>query len=374
MPDTTTANYGWTKPEVGASPDSWGTKLNADLDAIDSQMNATAASVAAAELAGQRLYFRNRLINGSARIDQRHGGLAVTLGSTIAYGLDRWKAMHGASAGAATLQQSVGGGPSAHGLPDCVTYAVTAGAGAAASDQWLLEQDIEGVMFADALFGTANAKAVTLSFWVQSSSGAGGTFCGALQNRDETRSYPFTFTINDNDVWEYKTITVPGDTIGTWPTDATVGLRVMFDLGSGSNFEATAGVWTGANRLRVSGGAMPSSSTGWTVSFTGVQLEIGTQATDWETRPYDDELRHCQRYFEIMTLGAGLPATPNYSSYGYVAWIYKTTKRAAPTVINAGAGANLAGLYSAGVDGVVGYETAGNTPCFGAASTADAEL
>jgi hypothetical protein len=154
---------------------------------------------------------------------------------------------------------------------------------------------IEGFDSADFGFGTANAKTITLSFWVRSS--LTGTFSGAFQNSGANRSYPFTFTINLADTFEYKTVTVVGETSGTWDTTNGKGIEVHFDLGSGSNRRGTAGAWNSNWNTGATGAVSLLQTNGATFYITGVQLEEGTVPTPFEHRPYGVELALCQRYY-----------------------------------------------------------------------------
>jgi hypothetical protein len=146
-------------------------------------------------------------------------------------------------------------------------------------------------------WGTANAKTVTLSFWVYSS--LTGTFGGALSNEAGNRSYPFSYTISSANTWTQASVTIAGDTTGTW-TGATngTGVNVRFGLGSGSTFSATAGAWGAGNIVQATGNVSVVGTNGATFYITGVQLEVGTQATSFEYRQCGTELALCQRYFE----------------------------------------------------------------------------
>jgi hypothetical protein len=168
------------------------------------------------------------------------------------------------------------------------------------SDFFAVLQNIEGFNFSDCDWGTANAKPVTLSFWVQSS--LTGTFGGSVTNSAINRSYPYSYTINSANTWEYKTITIAGDTTGTW-IGATngIGARVWFSLGAGSNLSGTAGAWAASTFTSATGATSVVGTNGATWYVTGVQLEVGTQATSFEYRQYGQELALCQRYYYRTT-------------------------------------------------------------------------
>ena len=143
--------------------------------------------------------------------------------------------------------------------------------------------------------GGASAKTVTLSFWVRSS--LTGTFGGSLRNSAVNRSYPFSYTISIADTWTYISITIPGDTTGTWLTNNGVGIYVTFGLGQGSGISAAAGSWVASNITNATGAQSVVGTNGATWYITGVQLEAGTQATPFDWRPYGQELALCQRYY-----------------------------------------------------------------------------
>jgi hypothetical protein len=176
----------------------------------------------------------------------------------------------------------------------------------------LIAQPIEGFNTADLSFGTANAKTITLSFQVYSS--LTGTFGGALANSAGTRSYPFSYTISSANTWTTISVTIAGDTTGTW-VGATngIGLVVRFGLGSGATFSGTSGAWAAANLVQPTGSVSVVGTNGATFYITGVQLEQNTSATPFERRLYGQELINCQRYFETS-----YPSTVTPGTFGYV--------------------------------------------------------
>jgi len=255
--------------------------------------------------------FRNRIINGDMRIDQRNAGAAVTINSAaVTYSVDRWAGYGQGSAGVFTLQQST---TVPTGFNNSLKVTVTtADASIAASDFYTLQQRIEGFNVADLGWGTANAKTVTLSFWVRSS--LTGTFSGALVGAAFARSYPFTYSISAANTWEQKSVTVARDTSGSWVTNNGTGLVVYFDLGSGSDYEGTVNAWNGALDVRVASSVRVISTLSADWYITGVQLEVGSVATPFERRDYGRELAMCQRYCFVVRGDSG--ASSGFVGYG----------------------------------------------------------
>jgi len=232
---------------------------------------------------------RNRIINGNMVIDQRNNGASVT-GS---YAVDRFEFQENSGSGYTVQRSSVA--PS--GFSNSLLITVTTAASASAGQTNRLIQRVEGHNIADLNFGSANASTVTLSFWVRSS--LVGTYCAALVNNAANRAYVAEYSISAANTWEYKTITVAGDTTGTWETGTASGVQVTFDFGSGSDFNATAGSWVAANDWRTTNQVNFANTSGATFYITGVQLEAGSIATPFERRLYVQELALCQRYYYI---------------------------------------------------------------------------
>jgi hypothetical protein len=349
MADTNTTNLSLVKPEVGASTDTWGTKINGNLDTIDALFSSGGAlsvnkggtgstTVAGAYTNLGISNFRNRIINGDMRIDQRNAGAAVSVGGSDVYTLDRFYARFASGSGH-TVQQ-VTTAPEGFSNSLLVTIG-TGGSPTSAQTNWVV-QIIEGFNTADFGFGTAAATSITLSFWVRSS--LTGTFGGAFENANETRAYPFTYTISAANTWERKTITLAGDTSGTWQTTNLGGLVVIFSLGAGSSLLGTPGAWVGASRRGATGETQVVATSGATWQVTGVQLEAGTVATPFERRDYGRELMMCQRYYEKsynIDVAVGTSTTLGSFAFGgstnsdgaiNASVTMRVVKRAAPTV------------------------------------------
>jgi hypothetical protein len=228
------------------------------------------------------------------RIDQRNAGASHTpIGNTCS--IDRWNFQLSQASKLNAQRFSITSGRdqvdnNTHALNATSTsaYSVTS------SDYFLLGQFIEGFNSADLGWGTSSAKTITISFWVTSS--LTGTFGGSLQNAGINRSYPFSYTISSANTWEKKTITIAGDTSGTWVTDNGLGIRLYFGLGAGSTVSGTAGSWASANYLSATGAVSVVGTNGAVFYITGVQLEAGSTATDFERRPIGVEMMLCQRY------------------------------------------------------------------------------
>jgi hypothetical protein len=314
-----------------------------DLVTVTSAGNMTVVgttSVAALAVNGNNisavnsLGFRNRIINGNMVIDQRNNGASVTVNTTVQYPVDRFSPQFSTTTGTAQRSTVAPAGFSN-------SLLITNGTGASPSSGQYngFRHEIEGFNTADLSWGTANALTITLSFWVRSS--ITGTYAGRLANSGDARIYVFTYTISAANTWEYKTITIAGDTSGTWATDNTRGIQIIWDLGSGSNFNGTAGVWGTSNVTRTSGSVNWIATSSATFQITGVQLEAGTVATPFEQIDYGRELLMCQRYFETTLTVApansmSVPETGAFAITDGVAvsfFQYRVQKRAVPTVI-----------------------------------------
>jgi hypothetical protein len=279
--------------------------------------------------------FKNRIINGAMTIDQRNAGASVTSNSaTNPYTLDRWRAVASTGSGQFSVQQNAGSVTPPAGFTNYLGVTSLATTSAGASDYFSIRQPIEGFNTADLGWGTANASTVTLSFWVRSS--LTGTFGGAIQNQTANRSYPFSYTISVANTWEQKSITIAGDTSGTWATNSSGSINLFMGLGAGSSISGTAGSWSGSDFRSATGAASVVGTNGATFYITGVQLEKGSTATSFDYRPYGTELFLCQRYFykfgntagaEIMPITAGC-----WGSSGRCSIYLGVPMRAAPTV------------------------------------------
>jgi len=242
--------------------------------------------------------FRNRIINGDMRISQRGTSFSLTGGD---FTLDRFR-FNQAIIGS-TIQPVVSQVTDAPaGFTHSLEYVNTNAATPTGTNQAAIETRIEGNNIADLSWGTADAKAVTLSFWVKSS--LTGNFGGSFVNGNSDRSYPYNYSINSVNAWEYKTVTIPGDTTGTWRSDTGPGLRVRFCFGAGPDRLAAAGAWVSDNIVGATGQVQLVETAGATWQITGVQLEKGTVATPFERRPFGTELALCQRYYYRITPGA----------------------------------------------------------------------
>jgi hypothetical protein len=238
---------------------------------------------------------RNRIINGQMVLDQRNAGASVTVSGATIYTVDRWSGTN-LTDGAFTVQQD---SSAPAGFTNSIKITTTTADSSLVTTQSAqIRQEIEGFNVADLGWGTANAKTVTLSFWVRSS--LTGTFGGSLRNDGFTRSYPFSYTISAANTWEQKSITIEGDTSGTWLTTNGAGIRLTFDLGAGPDRSGTAGEWSANNNTAPTGAVSVIGTLSATWYLTGVQLEVGTQATSFEYRQYQQELALCQRYYYRM--------------------------------------------------------------------------
>jgi len=309
--------------------------------------------------------FRNRIINGDMGIDQRNAGASVAVTSEL-YTLDRWYFASTAN-GKLTCQQNSGSVTPPTGFSNYLGVVSQSAYSVLTGDLFALKQAIEGFNTADFSFGTANAKTITLSFWVRSS--LTGTFGASIANNAFNRSYVFTYTVNAANTWEYKTVTIPGDTTGTW-VGATngVGIRLYWNLGAGSTYSGgTTNTWNAVGYAGPSGTTSVVGTNAATWYITGVQLEVGSVATPFERRDYGRELAMCQRYYQKIFpqatnihLASGFCSTTTSSRYVIN---LPVQMRIAPTALETSGTANQ---YA--VNNVASGFTCNAVPTFGNAS------
>jgi hypothetical protein len=274
--------------------------------------------------------FKNRLINGQMMIDQRNNGASVTP-VDASYTPDRWQWFL-SQASKLSAQRST---TAPAGFINSLAVTSLSSYSVGSSDLFSVLQQIEGLNVGDLGWGTANAQTVTVSFQVRSS--LTGTFGGWIRNWDGSRGYVFSYTISSANTWETKSVTIAGDTSGTWLTTNGSGLMLGFSLGAGSTRSTTAGSWGSTAYYGVTGGQSVVGTSGATFYITGIQLEKGQTATSFDVRPYGTELALCQRYYAKLqndgtggdvTLGIG---TQTLTTNGAFYINFPVTMRSEPT-------------------------------------------
>jgi len=297
-----------------------GTIVNADINA--------SSAITLNKISGNP-NFRNRIINGNMTIDQRNAGASINNAAADAtqYSLDRWT-IFGTQASKFTAQQNAAAVTPPTGFKNYLGITSSSAYTVGASESFSVRQRIEGFNTSDLDFGTASASTVTLSFYIRSS--LTGSFGGVIYNEVGNRFYPFSYTILSANTWEKKTITIAGDTSGTW-VGATngIGLIVQFSLGAGATVSGTANAWTASVFLQPTGSTSVVGTNGATFYLTGVQLEAGTNATDFEFLPIDVSLDRCLRYYE--QLGVGSFAMANDTTSFWTSFNFRKRKRGNPT-------------------------------------------
>lgn len=296
-------------------------------------MALTTVSPALLDTQAQYTGFKNRIINGDMRIDQRNAGAVVTQTTTSLYTVDRW-AVYGSANSKLTLQQNSGsitpptGFKNYLGIVSSSAYAITS------TDEFEIYQGIEGYNTGDLGWGTSTAQTITLSFVVRSS--LTGTFGGAIQSANALRSYAFSYSIPVANIWTTISITIAGDTLGTWNSTNGTGLALYFGLGQGSTRSIAAGSWVSGNYNNVTGAVSVVGTAGATFQITGVQLEKGSTATSFDYRDYGRELIMCQRYYEVSY--ARVVDGVDFASWMFTGtsnnqykWSFSVVKRAVPT-------------------------------------------
>ena len=278
--------------------------------------------------------FKNRILNGSMMIDQRNAGASVTLTTLYnTYTLDRWVGTI-TQASKYSVQQNAGSVTPPAGFINYLGVTSLSSYSVISSDVFSMTQMIEGLNTTDLGWGAAGASTVTLSFWVRSS--LTGTFGGSISNSAQDRSYPFSYTISSANTWEQKTITISGDTSGTWLKTSGIGIRVQFSLGVGSSSLGTVNTWNAGNYYAASGATSVVGTNGATFYLTGVQLEKGSTATSFDYRPYGTELQLCQRYYQLQNGLMGISAENTSNTLIVCSFGYKTQMRATPSASQTG--------------------------------------
>ena len=262
------------------------------VDAVVNESGGATATINGYTPTASNMAGRNRIINGDMRIDQRNEGAAITLAAS-GYSVDRWFPQSTVSGTTVTAQQSA---VAPEGFTNSLLLNVPTGATASASQVYRLQHKIEGFNVADLNYGSANAKPITVSFWVRSS--ITGIYCFGLRNGSSNRGYATEYTISSANTWEYKTITIAGDITGTWLVTNGAGLQCLWDFGSGSTWDQSADSWAGTATWKTSNQTNLGGTSGATFYITGVQLEAGSVATPFERRSYGQELALCQRYYQ----------------------------------------------------------------------------
>jgi hypothetical protein len=307
------------------------------------------------------------------RIDQRNAGAQLSNTTSSQYNIDRWNTFN-TQTGKFTVQQNAGSVTPPAGFTNYLgitSNAYTMGSG----DYFGVAQLIEGYNFADLNWGSANAKTVTVSFWVRSS--LTGTFSVGFQNAGVLFTN-YTYTINSANTWEYKTITVVPPTTGTWATTNTVALQLYWSLGGGSTYVGgTVGTFASTTPFYIQPAGCTNiiGTNGTTFYITGVQLEKGSTASAFEQLHYGHILTLCQRYYEVigrdstLTSNSGLLVPDGYAGTGQqinTTIFYKVTKRATPTATKVGTWnlinmSSQPGIYGVGVDNLLFYGVIAST-------------
>ena len=276
---------------------------------------------------------RNLLINGNMEIAARGTSATGQTGSGY-HTVDRWRnTISGLGTWSFSQSTDVPSGQGfVHSLKlDCTT----ADASPATGDYFILTQMLEGYDVQSLRKGTSNAASVTVSFWVKSTKT--GTYILEFEDADNTRSISQSYTINSGSTWEKKTLTFAGDTTGAFTNDGNTSLVVNFWYGAGTDY--TSGSLNTSWGTRTAANIAPGltnlgDNTANELYITGVQLELGTVASDYEFLSYFEQEIKCARYCQVMDLrAAGWPTSATVSEAGYT---YSFPMRTTPTITSLG--------------------------------------
>ena len=317
--------------------------------------------------------FKNRIINGAMVIDQRNGGASVTASviNASVYMIDRWRYYSNTGGSKFSYQQNAGSVTPPPGFLNYFGITSLTANSPAATDEYIIQQSIEGFNIYDFDWGTANAKTVTLSFWARSSL-TGNNFGACVKSANAGYTYPFNFSIPTANTWTFITVTIPGPTLGLFGSTNGVGLQLLFNLGTGSTYLAgTSGAWTTTFSNAPTGSLNILGTNGATFYITGVQLEVGSSATSFEYLDYGNVLRQCQRYYYVLASQGGSNKTLGTGFYANASRVdltvtYKTSMRAVPTLVQV-TGAGYYNIYANNaVDAFNGFSGSGELSTEGA--------
>ena len=298
---------------------------------------------------------RNMIINGAAMISQRLGSSTYNLtASTDYFVADRFRCW-AVGGGSLTIQQS---SDAPAGFQNSLMFTVNTTDTDALSQNgtyYVMQQRIEGFNTRRLNLGQSNAQSSTLSFWVKSD--VTGTYCVMLSNQLQNRCYTKEFTVSSADTWEHKTLTYPGDTTGTWVHDSSgSGVQLNWCLASGANYQGTANQWNTSWKDHTSNQVNFMATSGNKIRFTGIQLEKGTTATEFEHRTYEEEHARCQRFYQKIPANSGV-YVPMNGSYARINVLFPTTMRTTPSVTLTPGWDGL----TATTHGVMAYKSGNNT-------------
>ena len=275
---------------------------------------------------------RYLIINGAMQVAQRGDDFQPPASGD--YTIDRFQAYQ-SSADAYDVQR-VTDTPSGQGFKNSLKVTSNAATSIASGGYYYLGQRIEGNNWVQMGYGASGAKTCTVSFWVKSS--LTGTHSGIFKNSAQNRSLAFEYTISSANTWEYKQITIAGDTSGTWLTGNGTGVWVYFSMGVGTTFATgTADTWQATNLVGTTGSVDLVATSGATWFLTGLQVEHGDKATPFEFISRSEELARCHRYFRRFCEGANYGAAPGSgtgtsSTVAFHNVVLSTEMRTTPTL------------------------------------------
>lgn len=265
---------------------------------------------------------KNVIINGDFLISQRGTSFADL--TTDQYTIDMWKFGMSSDGVVRITQESTGSPTIAESgvyTPNNLKVTVTtADTSISASQYCTISTRIEGYNLSSFGFGQSGSRYCTLSFWIKATKT--GTYCVSFKNSSDTRYYIAEFTVNSSSTWEKKVITIPIDTTGSWEYTNGVGLKIIFVLACGSNYQSSSGSWNNGNYMATSNQVNNLDSTSNRIYLAQIKLELGSTATTFQPSEYNDSLRLCQRYYQQLTLAArGYCQEATYSTGGSISWV-----------------------------------------------------